>query len=446
MATKKRVHHYPAALARDHARPRTAPAPLAEAVQDRLTDLLSPATYALTAHYRSLGLRWRVLTLPVMVALVVALIWRQVPSVSTLAQLFARERLLWEPPRRVSQQALSERLRTLPADLFAEVLQQVLPELQRRAAVRQRPQPAVIEQALLVYERVWVLDASTLEALFRKVGLLREREATTPTTPPLAGKLWAVLDLPSKLPVHLWWHEDPTANEKSLLDRIKAVLPPGTLLIVDRGFYAFPFFDWLTEHTVTFVTRARGGVVAYQVQQVLRETPGVRDRIVRLGQRKHPCRHPVRLIEVQVGGAWHGYLTNELDPARLPTACVVDLYSHRWRIEEAFLLVKRLWGLAYVWTGAANGIALQGWATWLLYAVLIDLSDAVAEELNLPLDRISVEMVFRGLYFFCGAFARGEASDPVQYLAAQTDLGIVKRRRPARERARLDKTLPHLNL
>lgn len=76
-----------------------------------------------------------------------------------------------------------------------------------------------------------MLDASTLEALFRKVGLVRESEAPTPTTPPLAGTLWAVLDLPSKLPVHLWWHEDPTANEKSLLDRVKAVLPPGTLLI-----------------------------------------------------------------------------------------------------------------------------------------------------------------------------------------------------------------------
>jgi hypothetical protein len=176
----------------------------------------------------------------------------------------------------------------------------------------------------------------------------------------------------------------------------------------------------LTEHTVTFVPRARGGVVAYQVPQVpqvpqvLVETPVVRDRIVRLGQRKHPCRHPVRLIEVQVGSEWHGYLTNELDPARLPTACVVDLYSHyshRWRgeepIEEAFLLVKRLLGLAYVGTGAANGIALQVGATWLLYAVLIDLSDALAEELNLPLDRISVEMVFRGLYFFCGAYQCG---------------------------------------
>jgi hypothetical protein len=192
-------------------------------------------------------------------------------------------------------------------------------------------------------------------------------------------------------------------------------------------------------------------VVAYQVQQVLRETPVVRDRIVQLGQRKNPCRHPLRLIEVLVGREWHGYLTNELDPARLPT-CRRPVW---WTFTPTAGGLKRpscsssaswVWPMSGPWTGAANGIARHVWAPGLLYAVLIDWSDAVAEELNLPLDRISVEMVFRGLDFFCGAFERGEASDPVQYLAAQTDLGIVKRRRPAREQARLDKTLLHLNL
>jgi hypothetical protein len=67
--------------------------------------------------------------------------------------------------------------------------------------------------------------------------------------------------------------------------------------------------------------------------------------------------------------------------------------------------------------------------------VLVDLTDAIAEQVQLPLDRLSLEMVFRGLYFYCGAAARGEADDPVAYLAAQTDLGIVKRRRKYRERA-----------
>jgi Transposase DDE domain len=286
-----------------------------------------------------------------------------------------------------------------------------------------------------------VVDATTLEALFHKVGALREAAGTV-----LGGKLLAVLDLPSKLPLHLWYDQDPAANEKSFLDRLQAVLPPGTLLVLDRGFHAFPFFDWLTEHHGWCVTRARAGS-AFAVQQVLAETPTVRDRIIALGQyRSNPCRHPVRLIEVRVGPTWHSYLTNVLDPASLGAAEVVDLYARRWRIEEAFLLVKRLLGLAYLWTGALNGILLQTWATWLLYAVLVDLSDAVAEELSLPLDRISLEMVYRGLYCFAGAYQRGEATDPVAYLAAQPDLGIVKRRRKYRERAHLDKLPPDLKL
>jgi hypothetical protein len=49
----------------------------------------------------------------------------------------------------------------------------------------------------------------------------------------------------------------------------------------------------------------------------------------------------------------------------------------------------------------------------------------------LPFDRISLEMVFRGLYHFTQAHHRGEATDPIQYLAASEnqDLGIVKRLR-----------------
>ncbi|MBN3922262.1 MAG: hypothetical protein HWQ37_03530 [Nostoc sp. NMS4] len=74
---------------------------------------------------------------------------------------------------------------------------------------------------------------------------------------------------------------------------------------------------------------------------------------------------------------------------------VADLYRRRWRVEEAFYTVKRLLGLCYLWTGSINGIKLQVWATWLFYAVLVDLGDAVADELALPFDRISLEMIIR---------------------------------------------------
>ena len=84
--------------------------------------------------------------------------------------------------------------------------------------------------------------------------------------------------------------------------------------------------------------------------------------------------------------------------------------------------------LSYLWTGSINGIKLQIWATWLFYAVLMDLGDAVADELSLPVDRISLEMIYRGLYHFSVAHHKGLTDDPIKYFAAteNRDLGIVK--------------------
>jgi len=61
-----------------------------------LQDLLSPAIYAQSAYYRSLGLRERILNLTLMVAAVLTLIWRQVPSVQELSRMLEQQELLWE--------------------------------------------------------------------------------------------------------------------------------------------------------------------------------------------------------------------------------------------------------------------------------------------------------------------------------------------------------------
>lgn len=444
-------------------RPRGAPAPTSEEVDARLAEVVGPATYAVAEQYRRYGLRWRVLTLPVMVALLVTLIWRQVPSVQGLARLLARDHLLWEPPRRVSQQALSQRLRCLPAELFEAVLHETLPALAARAAARDRPHPPAVARALERFGRVWMVDGTTLEHVFRKVELLREGAGTG--TAPSGGKCVAVLDLASHLPVRLWVGDAPTANDKRWLPALRdllglrpdagaaggepAVQPAELrrgLLVFDAGYYAFPFFDWLTEQGVGFLTRAKVDA-AFEVERVLVASPTVRDRIIRLGQyRSNRCRHLVRLVEVRVGTTWRAYLTNVLDPQALSLPDVVDLYGRRWGVETAFLLVKRLLGLSYLWTGAFNGIAMQVWATWLLFAILVDLSDDVADALGVPLERVSLEMVFRGLYFFSLAAARGQAHDPVAYLAAQTDLGILKSIRKKRLRQRLDEFPPELKL
>ena len=51
--------------------------------------------------------------------------------------------------------------------------------------------------------------------------------------------------------------------------------------------------------------------------------------------------------------------------------------------------MKRLLNLSYLWTGSLNGVQLQIWGTWLFYAILVDLGDAVADELKMPKEQIS---------------------------------------------------------
>jgi hypothetical protein len=413
----------------DHARRRGAALPSDAEIARRLEELVKPAAFAEMAHYRALGLRNRILTLPVMVALVLAMLWRQVPGVNALQRLLSRERILWSERIHVSQPALAERFLTFPAELFERVLHNVLAQLPARLAARTRPLPTALQTVADRFAGLYALDGTTLEALFRKLQALQ----AVPDAP-LAGQLGVVYDLRSHLPARLWFVEDPLSNDKSLVPDFLVWLPHNSLAVFDLGYFAFPFFDQLTEAGSWFVTRLRAQT-SFTVTQVLLEGGLVRDRIVQLGRyRSHRSQHPVRLIEIQLHGVWHRYLTNVLDPQRLSIVEVVALYEARWQIESAFLLVKRLLGLSYLWVGSLNGVQLQLWATWLYYAILVDLCDDVAELLGLPLERISVEMVSRSLYFYVGALTQGYTGSAAAYFAepANRDLGIVKRLRPQR--------------
>lgn len=429
----------------DHARRTHVPAPADRDIEQRLTDLVKPAVFAELDYYRKLGLCNRLLSLPVMVALVLAMLWRRVPGVCTLQRMLARERILWTQPTQVSQPALSERFLTFPAVLFERVLYRVLSRLPQRLAARTRPVPAMFQQLRARFAACYAVDGTTLEALFRKLQTLRAVAEA-----PFAGHLGVVCDLISHLPTKVWYAEDPATNDKAFLPDLLAWLPQGSLLVFDLGYFAFTFFDALTEAGRWFVARLREKT-SFTVEQVLVNRAHVRDRIVHLGKyRANPSVHAVRLIEVYVNGAWRQYLTNVLEPQRLSIVEVVELYEYRWRIETAFLLVKRLVDLAYVWVGSLNGVQLQIWATWLYYAVLIDLCDDVAEVLQLPLERISVEMVARSLYFYVQAVEQGYSGNAATYLAQEAkDLGIVKRLRPpngptVREQIRLALVAPPL--
>ena len=91
-------------------------------IAEHLTALLTPTIKSQSNFFRELGLRERVLTLPLMVAAVLTLLWRDVPGVTELARLLETEGFLWCKRTKVTQQALSKNIFDLNCHFIPENL------------------------------------------------------------------------------------------------------------------------------------------------------------------------------------------------------------------------------------------------------------------------------------------------------------------------------------
>ena len=365
---------------RDHAKRQQRPMMEDEAISAQISALLTPALAKQKKYCRQLGLRERILTLPLMMAAVLTMLWRDVAGVRELTRMLAREGFLWCDRMKVSQQALSKRFLTFPSELFEQVFSEILPLLEEKWHQRNhRPLPESVQFTKRRFEKIWIADGSTLEALFKKLKSLEDVPKGQ-----LAGKIGVVVDLMTRLPVEIWFKENPKTNDIKFEEDLLKIVESSTLLLLDRGFYHFKFWQRLIDREIHFITRLKKRA-AIKVLEVFTEGYSLRDRKIRLGSgTKRTPYITLRLVEVKSGKVWHSYLTSVLEPEILPPYVVADLYGKRWRIEEAFNTVKRLLGLSYLWVGSINGVKLQIWGTWLFYAILIDLGDAVADELSLP--------------------------------------------------------------
>src|SRR4029453_13190163 len=114
------------------------PLPAGAEIEAELTALLTPALFAPRQLERRdprnperlIRLRARILTLPVMVALVVSIGCPRLGSIAEVQRVIVQDGLLWAPPLKVSEQAIAKRLDTLPASALAAVFGEVSAQLQ----------------------------------------------------------------------------------------------------------------------------------------------------------------------------------------------------------------------------------------------------------------------------------------------------------------------------
>ena len=238
---------------------------------------------------------------------------------------------------------------------------------------------------------VLALDESTLDAVGRWLPELRARLPGDPGL--LAGRISALFDVRRQqwVRVELW--QEATANCKLQARLLIEGLQAGTLLLFDRGYLSFPWFDELTARGLWWISRYANHV-SLEVRHVLYQGDGVLDAIVWLGKhRADRAKYAVRLVQFYQHGQLHRYLTNVLDPSQLPLADLARLYARRWDIELAFDVLKEHLHLSQLWSAKWEVVQVQIWAGLLLAQLFHGLQVQLAAQEGVEPFDVSIDLL-----------------------------------------------------
>jgi len=238
---------------------------------------------------------------------------------------------------------------------------------------------------------VLALDESTLDAVARWLPELRQVLPGDPRL--LAGRISALFDVRRQQWVRVEVWQEAVANCKQQARVLLAGLQAGTLLLFDRGYLSFAWFDELTQRKLWWISRYANHA-SYQVRHVLYQGDGVLDAIVWLGRyRADRAKYPVRLVQFYHRGHLHRYLTNVLDPTQLSLAELARLYARRWDIELAFCVLKEHLQLSQLWSAKWEVVQVQVWAGLCLAQLFHGLQVQLAAQEGVEPFDVSIEVL-----------------------------------------------------
>jgi hypothetical protein len=354
-------------------------------IVQKCADLFSPENDQLLEN---LAPSTRAAKLPVKTLIVASLYFILTPLSSFLRVLGTLQRsgLWFIPPIQVSKQAFFKRFRRFSPQVVLHFLNHLSSKFQTDALSFSKSHP--VRQLIPFTQHLYSIDDSVLDDVGR-VYFARQLKDEEPALSQSPGRITAVFDVFSGLIERVQFTDDPKENEKAHVREVLRSLPLGSLLLFDLGFFAFSFFDWLTNHSFYYVSRMKAGV-SYETIETFIDAPRLRDRLIWLGKyRSDRAAHSVRFIEVKVGGEWWGYITNVLDPSVLPAYRLYALYNQRWTIECCFSVLKDVLGMGDLRLCSLGGALWQVWSTFLAYHIIQSIRVELAENLNTRPEYIS---------------------------------------------------------
>jgi IS4 transposase len=149
-------------------------------------------------------------------------------------------------------------------------------------------------------------------------------------------------------------------------------LPPGSIVVFDRGYNDYLWFTELTLFNVGFVTRMKESSLYDVIETRLPQGKGVlRDQVITV-RTKHPDldQEPVRLRRVEfvdADGKEFVFLTNRLD---LAAATIAEIYHQRWKIELFFKAIKQNLRIKTFVGTSENALHIQIWTALIAMLML----------------------------------------------------------------------------
>jgi hypothetical protein len=288
-----------------------------------------------------------------------------------------------------SSQGFFERCRTLSWEFFAALF-----DAFQATVVKEEPAYFGGRYASLLqrFAGLYILDGSTLDQVARRLRILwQDRRVVLP------GSIVALYDIARGCLAKLDLSRTPHGEEQLGARRILPSLPAGAFCLAD-ALYGLPhFFATLAEHRLFGLCRRNHRANLVKQHRLSSRKLGdgrLEDWIVRLGTGRLTQPATVRWIRWRSGSRTLELVTNVLDPVRLSAVEAVELYRTRWTVERMFYDLKEVLNLNRFYAANFNAIAMQVFASAIVYTALRTAQGRIARENGLEPEDLSTEKLF----------------------------------------------------
>ena len=165
-----------------------------------------------------------------------------------------------------------------------------------------------------------------------------------------------------------------TEGKTSDVEMVRTLtFPSGSIVVVDRGYNDYGWYNQLTEKGVFFVTRLKANA-QYRVinrQPVLKNKGLTSDQTIRLTSIQAAKKCPSRLRRVGYRdidtGKHYIFLTNNF---KLAARTIADIYKARWQVELFFKWIKQNLKIKSFIGTSKNAVMTQIWIAMCVYLLL----------------------------------------------------------------------------